>query len=143
MTIFTIQHLIPWSEFNEYEGQWVGIANNHQLTVYVQMYSGDDWALYAPGDLVNVQLWLERDGGVERLDEPVTPQLHQLQGINYEVTGQVVSIAGEQVQLDTVFPLRVDMDWPVRGMDRFPIFGVGDWLKVKGVLRLSLDDEEE
>lgn len=143
MTTFTIQRLIPWSEFNEYEGQWEGIANNHQLTVYVQMYSENDWGLYTPGDQIDVRLWLERDGVVERLDKPATPQLRQQQGINYEVIGQVMSVVGEQVQLDTIFPLRVDMDWPVRDLERFPTFKVGDWLKVKGILRLSLDDEEE
>lgn len=41
--------------------------------------------------------------------------------------GQVMALAEEQVQLVSVLPIQVDMDW----------------LKVVRVLRLTIDDEEE
>ena len=143
MSPFIIQNIVRWTDYNEYEGQLEGSFNQYPLTVYVQMYSGNDWAYYAAGDQVDARLWLERSGTVERIAGPVTPALRQQKEVYYEAIGQVTSIEGEQVQLDSVFPLRVDMDWPVKGREQFPVFGVGDWLKVVGVLRLSLDDEEE
>jgi hypothetical protein len=143
MTTFIIQHIRPWSEFNEYEGQLEGFFGDDWLTVYVQIYSAEEWRALVPGNRLEGEVWLERHGVVEVLAGPVAPALTQQRGVNYELIGQVMSIEGEQVQLDSVFPLRVDMDWPVKGREQFPVFGVGDWLKVVGVLRLSLDDEEE
>lgn len=143
MSTFVIQNIVRWPEYNEYEGQMTGTFDQHLVTVYVQMYSGNQWDLYAPGDQLTASLWLERDGAIERMVEPTLPGLKQQQGANYQVGGQVIFIEGEQVYLDVGFPLRVDMDWPVTGRERFPAFGVGDWLRVVGVLRLSLDGEEE
>ncbi|MCL4870140.1 MAG: hypothetical protein KJ063_14335 [Anaerolineae bacterium] len=143
MSTFVIQNITRWTEYNEYEGQMEGTFDQHPVTVYVQVYNEPDWDKYTPGDTIAARLWLERGGDVEQTDDPLTPELRQQEGIHYQAAGRVLAIKGEQVWLDSGFPLRVDMDWPARGREQFPKFTVGDWLKVNGVLRLELDDEEE
>jgi hypothetical protein len=143
MSNFTVHKVVRWTEYNEYEGQMEGAFDEHPVTVYVQVYHEPDWEQYTPGIVVPAQLWLERSGAVERMEGLMAPELRQEKGVRYQAIGKVLAAEGEEVWLDSLFPLRVDMDWPVQGRERFPQFAAGDWLKVQGVLRLDLEGDEE
>jgi hypothetical protein len=139
----TIKKLVPWSEYNDYEGHLEGVLDSYDICGYLLMYSAEDWHKYEPEQIVEVELWLERTGSVTILNSSASPVLQQLEGVNYEVTGTVTDVTGETLLLNSVFPLRVDLDISSDMKSPLPLeISVGDQIHVVGALKVSLDLEE-
>jgi len=140
----TIKKLVPWSEYNDYEGHLEGVLDGYDICGYLLMYSAEDWYKYEPEQIVEVELWLECTGSVTILNSSASPALQQLEGVNYEVTGTVTHVAGETLLLNSIFPLRVDLDL---SSDMKPLsspeIGIGEHIHVVGTLKVNLDLEEE
>lgn len=139
--MLTIKKLVPWTEYNEYEGQIEGIVNEINVCCYVLMSSGKDWLTYAQGDNLNVDLWLERTDNVTVIEPSVATKLQQIAGVNYEVIGTVVSASEENLLLHSIFPLRVDLDISPYMENDLPEIRVGDKICVTGVLKVDLEPE--
>ena len=139
----TIKELTPWSDYNEYEGEIEGVLGGQDICCYVLMASEEEWQTYTSGDNVTVELWLERNGNITLVDSPTSKTLRQIVGVNYEVTGTVISILEETVLLDSVMPIRVDLDISPCTQSLIPEIHVGDQICVSGVLKVGLDPVEE
>ena len=138
---FTITRLVPWSDLNEYEGQIDGVIDGYQLCCYVLLPSGEAWRRYNPGDTLEVDLWLERGGHRDsiQIDPSAAPALQQLEGVNYQVSGRVTEIDDEMVILESILPLRVDLDTSSAVRHIIPTIREGDLLRVQGVLKIDLE----
>lgn len=140
----TIKKLVPWSEYNEYEGHLEGVLDGYDICGYLLMHSAENWHKYESEQIVEVDLWFERTGSVTILNSSALPALQQLEGVNYEVTGTVTHVVGETLMLNSVFPLRVDLDISSDMKPPFPLeIRVGDQIHVVGALKVSLDLEEK
>jgi hypothetical protein len=139
----TIKQLVPWSAYNGHEGHLEGVLDGYDICVYSLMHSTENWHKYVPEQIVEVDVWLERTGSVTILNASAPPALQQLAGINYEVTGTVTHVAGETLLLNSVFPLRVDLDISSDMTSPLPLeISVGDQIRVAGALKVSVDLEE-
>jgi|GEM_PF-6221114 len=140
----TIKKLIPWSEYNGYEGHLEGVVDGYDICGYLLMHSAEDWYKYEPEQIVKVNLWFERTGSVTILNSSASPALQQLEGVNYEVTGTVTHVAEETLLPNSIFPLRVDIDLSANMKPlSSPQIGIGDHIHVVGTLRVNLDLEKE
>ena len=137
----TIRALRPWSEFNEYEGEIEGVLDGVPVTTYVVMPSAKHWSRYAADDEVDVDAWLERSGPVVVEDGSDGVAFDQLDGPKYRVRGVVKELDGEQVVLESVLPIRVDLDLGPHGRDAIPEVSVGDRISVDGTLKVDLDPD--
>jgi hypothetical protein len=138
-----IKKLVPWSDYNEYEGEIEGVLDKHDVCCYVLMSSEEEWQTYTSGDNITVGLWLERNGSVTLMKPPTSMALRQVAGVNYEVTGTVTSILEETVLLDSVLPLRVDLDISPDTQHLIPEIHLGDQICVAGILKVDLNPGEE
>jgi hypothetical protein len=137
----TVERAVPWTRFNEYEGQIDGRLDGHAVTCHVFLTDGD-WTRVKPGDAYEVEAKLIRDGDVEVLDASAPPALTQRDGVSYEVVGTVLARDGEQVRLDSVMPLDVDLDLAPFLTRRVPDVAVGDRIRVEGTLEADLDPDD-
>ena len=139
--LMTLQKLAPWRERNDWEGQVEGEINGYSLCCYTQLMNMDELSdSYKPGDQLDVDVWLERSAEIAVMDDCDT-HLSQLSDVLYELTGTVKKISGEIVQLDSVFPLRVELSSDPNIVDSIPDINVDDKVKVVGVMRLDIDRE--
>jgi hypothetical protein len=136
-----IRRLVPWSDFNEYEGEIEGLLDTHEVCCYVLMSSEEEWQAYSPGETKTVNFWLERNGSVTIMEPSNLMTLHQIEGVNYEVIGTVTYVSEETVLLNSVVPMRVDLDLDIGAdlLHEIPEIHVGDQIRVEGILKVDLD----
>ncbi|MDI6104799.1 hypothetical protein QLQ12_40040 [Actinoplanes sp. NEAU-A12] len=134
-----VSKIEPWAEFNEYEGQLEGEVANTLLTCHVVMNSGELWRQISIGDVVRIDLWLERSGSIGKSLAKDAAELVQLEGVQYRATGEVVASVGEEVLLATDPQLRVDLDIP--STMAFALPRLGESIEVSGTLRAELAED--
>jgi hypothetical protein len=142
---FMIKKIVPWTDFNEHEGQMEGVIDNYDLCCYVQMSGAQEWQEYSPGDIVNADIFLQRLGSVEILDELILPTIKQIKNASYEVTGIATQISGEIILLKSSSPflLKIDLDISPFVEHLIPEIHVGSQICVQGVIWMDLHPEEE
>lgn len=139
-----ITTVLPWNTLNAYEGEVHGTVGMYPVCCYVQLPSQSHWRTHAAGNTITIDLWLERTGPCKvRRHAQVQPQLKQLGGTQYEVSGTVRRLAGDQIELDTVFPLRIDLDRTLHMPTPLPTILVGDQVRVIGQLKADLEPPQK
>ncbi len=144
---FTIKKIVPWTEFNEYEGHMEGVIDNYDLCCYAQMSSAQEWQQYHPGDILEVDIFLLRYDKVQIVEEFILPTIKQIENSCYEVTGIVTQISGERVLLKPFppfpFPLKVDLDIHSHLAHLFQDIHIGSQIFLQGLMWMDLYPEEE
>jgi hypothetical protein len=71
---------------------------------------------FIPGATLQVEAWVElQHGGVEILLPDTPVKLEQVgAGVIYDIVGRLLTQDGEELQVDSVLPMRVDLDWAER-----------------------------
>jgi hypothetical protein len=146
---FTIEKIVPWEEFNEYEGQIQGhidyAGQKINLVGYIQMARQSEWEKYQPGDVIKVNLLLERIGQIKILDQSTKAELKQIKtgsdehgkGVIYQCSGQVTEITAEQLKVKSIFYLIFDLDMPIPDLNIENI-KVGDYVDIEGRLQIEI-----
>jgi hypothetical protein len=132
-----VRQVVRWTQFNEYEGVIHGDLDGIPVTCYV-LVPTTDWDSYRPGTAVEVDAWVERTGGVETLPPGSQATLTQVDGAVYEVAGMITQQDGEQVNVDSILPVRIDLD--LRARCQPPRLRTGDVIRVRGILKVDLPD---
>lgn len=127
-----------WSEYNEYEGQVHGELDGRPVVCYLLGMPVELWDAFHPGSSLQVDAWVElQHGGVEILLPDTPVKLEQVgDGVIYDIVGRLLTQDGEELQVDSVLPMRVDLDWA----ERFgppPALRVGDVIRVRGALKIE------
>lgn len=130
-----------WTEFNEFEGQVHGELDGVPMVCYAQIAPVEVWDTFQPGATLQVEVWLERQyGGVEILLPTAAPKLEQTgDGVIYDIVGPLVAQDGEESQVDSVLPLRVDLNWGER-YGAPPPLRIGDVIRVRGAIMIELPE---
>jgi len=137
---FKIDKVHRWTDHNEYEGQLEGHVQGLNICPHLLVFSVDEWKQCKPGAEINLDLWLERNGRVTKLNEPGTKEVKQENGINYLVSGPVVEIiSNEEIRIQSTIELRVDLDLSEHSEFTIPKLAVGDWIRVDGCLKAELE----
>jgi hypothetical protein len=128
-----------WSEYNEFEGQIHGELDGVPVVCHLLGMPVRLWDTFRPGATLQVDAWVERQyGGVEILLPGSPAKLEQAgDGVIYDIVGPVVAQDGEELQVDSVLPLRVDLEWAERFGDPPPL-RVGEVIRVRGALKVEL-----
>jgi hypothetical protein len=128
-----------WSEFNEFEGEVHGELDGVPVVAYLLGVPVEVWDdTFVPGATLQVEAWVElQHGGVEILPPDTPVKLEQVgDGVIYDIVGRLLAQDGEELQVDSVLPMRVDLDWA----ERFgppPALRVGDVIRVRGALKIE------
>jgi hypothetical protein len=136
-----VRDVIRWTDFNEYEGEVHGELDGVPVHGYVLAAPAEQWDSYRPGASLDVDAWLERSGEVERLPAGSPSGLTHVDGVVYDVAGTVAEVDGEQLQVESTLPIRVDLDRTTGST--LPVVKVGDVVRVRGILKIDLPDEDE
>lgn len=131
-----------WSEFNEFEGQVHGELDGVPVVCYLLGAPVEVWDdTFRPGATLQVEAWVELQyGGVEILLPDTPAKLEQTgDGVIYDIVGRLVAQDGEELQVDSVLPMRVDLDWSERFGDPPPL-RIGDVIRVRGALKIELPE---
>jgi len=126
-------------DFNEYEGEVHGELDGIPVTCHVLAAPVEQWDSYRPGVTLEVDVWVERSGEIETLPVGSPAVLTQVDGVVYDVTGRIVGRDGEQLQVESTLPVRVDLDISTR--TELPGLRIGDLVRVRGTLKIDLPDE--
>jgi hypothetical protein len=138
----TVERVVPWPQFNEYEGQIEGRLDGHPVTCHVWV-DDRNWDGIRAGDALAVAAMVRRTGDVEVLDAAAPAELRQLDGVNYAVVGTVLERDGERVRLDSVMPMDVDLELSPFLQRTIPDVKVGDRIRIEGSLEADLDPDDE
>ena len=129
-----IRAVVRWTRYNDHEGVIHGELDGVPVTCYVLVVTGH-WDQYQPGMTMPVDAWVERSGDVETLPPASPAALTQVDEALYDVTGVVRQQDGELVQVDSILPIRVDLDPPFRRPP--PQLRTGDVVRVRGVMKIG------
>ena len=135
-----VHDVVPWAEFNEYEGEIHGELDGVPVHAYVLVAPVEQWEEYRPGATLEVEAWIERSGGISPRPSGEPSELTQVDGVVYDVAGRIMEVDGDELRLGSTPPLRVDLDLP-GGAER-PRLKVGDGVRVRGILKVDLPDDE-
>jgi len=137
---FKVQKTEQWTHINEYEGQLDGIVEKETICAHLLVNEPADWARCTTDTVLDVELWLERTGNIEKFDTATEATLQQLDASSYAITGIVSEIVDEEEMiLNTVFPLRIDMDSTEHTTAKIATFAVGDCIQVIGQLKIDFE----
>ncbi len=100
----------------------------------------EQWDSYRPCATVKVDAWVERSGEVKTLLHGSRAELTQVDGVVYDVVGVVAQRDGEQLQVESTVPIRVDLDLSARS--ELPELRIGDVVHVRGILKVDLLEED-
>jgi hypothetical protein len=127
-----------WTEYNEFEGQIGGELDGVPVVCYLLGMPAELWDTFQPGATVPVEAWVERQyGGVEIVLPDTPARLEQNgDGVIYDIVGRIVEQDGEELQVESVLPLRVDLDWAER-FGEPPVLRIGDVVRVRGALKVE------
>jgi len=135
-----VREVTRWTDFNEYEGEIQGELDGVPVTAYVLVAPLEQWQRYQPSTTLEVDAWVERTGAVEPLPSGGKPELTRVDGVVYDVAGTIVDQDGEQLHVDSRLPIRIDLDLAA-GAER-PQLAVGDGVRVRGILKVDIADDE-
>lgn len=135
-----VRGVTRWTELNEYEGEVQGVLDGVPVHAYVLAAPADQWERYEPSSTLEVEAWVERSGPVEPLPAGSEPALTHVDGVVYDVAGTIVERDGEQLQVASTLPIRVDLDLSA-GTDP-PRLAVGEGVRVRGILKVDIPDED-
>jgi hypothetical protein len=134
-----VREVARWWEYNEFEGQIHGELDGVPVVCYLLGVPVALWDTVRPGAVLRVEAWVERQyGGVEILLPHSPARLERAgDGVVYDIVGAVVAQDGEVVRVDSVLPLRVDLEWAERFGEPPPL-RIGEVIRVRGVLKVEL-----
>jgi len=138
-----INNVMPLVQYNEYEGYIEGVIQGRKVCCYVMIYDQADWNRFKPGVDAVVDIWLERSGPVEKIEDDRAPALIQKREALYIAVGVVQEINGEMVMIDSVLPLRIDLDVSLFSPHPIPALQVGDRVSVEGILKADLYPDDD
>ncbi len=103
-------------------------------------------------DRVEIDIWLERAAGtvISLMSEKSELNFIQLNqgdfeyksGIFYKVVGRICHILNKEIFfLETLFPLRVDLDLTSQLQKNMPPLKVGDLIQIEGKIRAEIKNE--
>jgi hypothetical protein len=130
-----VDRVIPWSQYNEYEGQLDGRIDGHPVSCHS---TDGGWDEIAPGDVLEIDLRLVRRRDVEIVDASTPLALDQIDGIEYVAVGTVTERDGELVRLDSIMALEVDLEINPFPQYTVPDVAVGDRIRVSGSFEADL-----
>ena len=137
---FIIQKTERWLHINDYEGQVYGLIEDQQLCAHLLVNEPEDWLKCTVNTIINVDFWLERTGKIEKSPPDTPPCLRQLKESSYSVTGVVSEIIDEEeIILNSLFPIRVDLDFTAHTTAQMAEFNVGDCLQVIGQIKIDFE----
>lgn len=139
----TIKSVTPWSEYNEYEGQIDGLIDGNPVCCYIFAPNLAAWKQLTPGRTLKVDIWIERTGVFDIVDPTEPSILNQLDGVLYEIIGNILLLNEENVVISSFIPIPVDLDLPVRQDQPFPQLSIGDNVRLKGILKVDLIDDSK
>lgn len=129
-----------WSEYNEFEGQIHGELDGVPVVCYLLGMPVELWDTFRPGATLRVEASVERQyGGVEILPDSPAKLEQTDDGVIYDIVGPVVAQDGERLQVDSVLPLRVNLEWAER-FGHPPPLRIGDVVRVRGALEVKLTE---
>jgi hypothetical protein len=154
MSLWFVQGVRPWAEFNEYEGELDVRAGFRRLCAYVQTSCAAEWDDLSVGAIIDEDPWLERLGAIHILKQPGEAGVEQVSGPKCRVAGWVHSLQEDGFVLGSFRPgaytllryrpdmdrllLNVDLDPPVcRPAPTCPM--VGDFVEVEGCLHIEIE----
>jgi hypothetical protein len=135
----TLRELVPWTRYNEWEGEVTGEIDGRLLSCHVLMANPAGWRSHRSGEVLDIELRLERSGSWSRLPAGAAPSLRQVAGVEYELSGTVLEAEGERLVVDAGLVLEVDLDLPAG--QPTPDFARGDGIRVQGQLQADLDPD--
>jgi hypothetical protein len=133
-----VDRVVPWSQYNEYEGQLDGRVDGNAVSCH-SIDGG--WDEISPGDVLEIDLRLVRRGDVAIVDAATPDALEQVDGIEYLAVGTVTARDGELVQVDSIMALEVDLEINPFPRSAVPDVAVGDRIRVSGTFEADLDPE--
>jgi hypothetical protein len=136
-----VREVIRWTDLNEYEGQVHGELDGVPVTCYVLAAPVDQWTSYRPGATLDVDAWVERSGDIETLPDDSPPELTQVDGVIYDVTGVITEQTGDQLQVESILTIRVDLDLGARTEPC--TLRIGQLIRARGILKVDLPDEAQ
>lgn len=140
--MLTIERVVPGSDPDEGHGRVEGRLGDRVVMCRVFLPHAD-WSRYRPGDALEVDAYVVRNGDVAIVEADAPPSLTHSGGCNYVVVGTVVSRDGEWVELDSVMPLEVDLELSPHLRRTIPDVTVGDRIRVEGSLEVDLEPDED
>lgn len=163
-TTFTATELIPWSNFNEYEGVMKGLLEGAgEVWAYVQLYNapGSQWSEFPLHKPLPVEATFTRTTRSHYPERQSAETTHSLYLVNdthapdhiptYELTARISKVHENNeytnftqpylYEIDAPFTILIDMDYGVHELSQTtpPVFMVGENVRVTGNFTLSFD----
>jgi hypothetical protein len=139
-----VREVIRWTELNEYEGEVHGVLDGMPASCYMLATPVELWDAFRPGATVRVDAWVESMSGRSRdvrvLPEGSPAELTQVDGVMYDVVGVITQRDGELLHVESVMPIRVDLD--VSARTELPELRAGDVVSVRGIMKIELPDHD-
>lgn len=135
MAVVQIEAVDRSTALNECEGTLTGRLDGDLFTCHV-LDPEAEWSRYRIGESIDVDVWLERTGELSVLPTGTPPEIRQIEGCVYELTGVVVEREGQDAEVQATRRFRVDLD--LTPFEDLPDVQVGDTVRLRAMLQAEL-----